>query len=163
MNNNDALRRIRFALDISDKQMVALFGLGGHTVTVEQTRALMAHDDEENAEFCTDDSFRKFLNGLIMDRRGPPPTGRSETLGSTQLTNNIVLKKLRIALNMNEDLMLNTLNVGGQPMSRSELSALFRKPSHKHYRECGDQVLRKFLSGLTRRLRFNEESPPEHP
>ena len=154
MNNNDALRRIRFALDISDEQMVELFKLGGHTVTVEQTLALMEHEKEETAEFCTDDVFRKFLNGLIVDRRGPPPAGRSEILISTQLTNNIVMKKLRIALNMHEDVMLNTLEVGGHPMSRGELTALFRKPGHKHYRECGDQLFRKFLNGLTQRLRF---------
>ena len=70
-----------------------------------------------------------------------------------QLSNNDKLKKIRIALNLQEDAMLSILKAGGHPLSRGELSALFRKPSHKHYRECGDQVLRKFLSGLTQRLR----------
>jgi uncharacterized protein YehS (DUF1456 family) len=78
------------------------------------------------------------------------------------LTNNTKLKKLRIALNLHEEAMLAILEAGGHPMSRGELTALFRKPQHKHYRECGDQVLRKFLKGLTMRLRPKDAAtPPE--
>ena len=49
--------------------------------------------------------------------------------------------------------MLGMLTLGGHPMSKGELTALFRKPTHKHYRDCGDQVLRNFLHGLTLTLR----------
>ena len=42
-------------------------------------------------------------------------------------------------------------------MSKSELSAFFRKPDHKHYRECKDQILRNFLKGL--QLKYRPESP----
>ncbi len=153
MNNNDTLRRIRYALDMSDSQMVAVFGLGGQTITEEQARTFMSNEEDDDAVYCTDEIFGCFLDGLIVDRRGPPPAGRATPPPSKFLTNNAKLKKLRIALNLHEDAMLATLKAGGHPMSRGELTALFRKPQHKHYRECGDQVLRKFLNGLTKRLR----------
>ncbi len=161
MNNNDTLRRLRYALDLSNEQMVAIFALAGQTVTIEQTHAFMGSEGDEGAKYCTDDIFGRFLDGLIIDRRGPPPAGRPMPPPSHELSNNAKLKKIRIALNLHEDAMLATLKAGGHPMSRGELTALFRKPKHKHYRECGDQVLRKFLKGLTKRLRPNDQA--NHP
>jgi len=158
MNNNDILRRLRYALDFTDAQVVSVFGLGGQTVTEAEVRTFMINEDDEGAVSCTDTIFGCFLDGLIIDRRGPPPTGRSAPPSSSKLTNNAKLKKLRIALNLHENDMLAILQAGGHPMSRGELTALFRKPHHKHYRECGDQVLRKFLSGLSKRMRSNHDA-----
>ena len=159
MNNNDTLRRIRYALDISDAQMVAMFELGGQAVTEDQARQYMTNEDEDGSVYCTDEAFGRFLDGLIIERRGPPPAGKALPPPADALSNNATLKKLRIALNLREEDMLSTLKAGGHPMSRGELTALFRKPYHKHYRECGDQVLRKFLNGLTKRLRPAVASP----
>ena len=153
MNNNDTLRRIRYALDLSDDRMITIFGLGGERVTAPLVRRYMKGEDDDDAVYCSDAIFGRFLDGLIIDRRGPPPVGSPKPPTVTELTNNATLKKLRIALNLREDVMLETLKAGGHPMSRGELTALFRKPEHKHYRPCGDQVLRKFLNGLTKRLR----------
>ena len=69
------------------------------------------------------------------------------------LTNNSILKKLRIALKFREDDMLSTLKLAGMNLSKSELSALFRKEGQRHYKECGDQILRNFLQGMTMRYR----------
>ena len=153
MNNNDILRRIRYALDFTDAQIVAVFGLGGKTLTEKAVRTFMVNEDDEGPGYCSDAILGCFLDGLIIERRGPPSAGRSAPQFSRTLTNNAKLKKLRIALNLHEDAMLAILKAGGHSMSRGELTALFRKPQHKHYRECGDQVLRKFLDGLTERLR----------
>ena len=163
MINNDILRRIRYALDLPDVRMVEVFGLGGQTVTQEQVRTFMLSEDQQDEEYavsCSDALLGGFLDGLIIDRRGPPPAGRPAPPPSQALTNNTTLKKLRIALNLQEDAMLAILAAGGHPMSRGELTALFRKPQHKHYRACGDQVLRKFLKGLTMRLRPDDAAPP---
>jgi len=159
MNNNDTLRRLRYALELTDAQVVVLFDLGGQTVTEEEALTFINSEDEDGLAYCTDAMFSCFLDGLIIDRRGPPPAGRPTPPPTQELTNNATLKKLRIALNLHEDAMLTTLKAGGHAMSRGELTALFRKPKHKHYRECGDQVLRKFLNGLTKRLRPQDASP----
>ena len=69
------------------------------------------------------------------------------------MTNNLVLKKLRVAFELKDVDMHAVFQTAGFPVSRPEMSALFRQPGHKHYRACGDQILRNFLKGLTLRLR----------
>ena len=64
------------------------------------------------------------------------------------LVKNIILRKLKIAFNLQSDEILAVLQLEGFSLSKHELSAFFRKPEHKHYRACKDQVLRNFLQGL---------------
>jgi uncharacterized protein YehS (DUF1456 family) len=153
LDNNDILRRLRYALNETDQRMIALFALKGLEMSQEQLRAYMGKEDEDGAVDCPDDILALFLDGLIIDRRGPPKTARPPGDKLLALTNNMVLKKLRIALNFHEEHMLEVLAIGGSKLSRSELTALFRKPDHKHYRMCGDQAIRNFLKGLTEKLR----------
>lgn len=64
------------------------------------------------------------------------------------MNNNDILKKIRVALSLKDHEILEILKLSDFEMSKSELSALFRKEDHPNYKECGDQVLRKFLNGL---------------
>lgn len=153
MNNNDILRRLRFALDLSDHRLAEIFALGGAPLTPIQARARLAREDEEGAVLCEAGELEAFLDGLIVERRGPPPEGRGPSPWPMPLTNNEVLKKLRVALKLRTEDMLEMLADGGQPMGKAELSAILRRPDHRHFRPCGDQALRKFLAGLSRRLR----------
>ena len=61
--------------------------------------------------------------------------------------------KLRIALNMKAEDIIETLEVANFRLSKHELSSFFRKPDNKHYRECKDQILRNFLMGVQLQLR----------
>jgi uncharacterized protein YehS (DUF1456 family) len=153
MDNNSILRRLRYTLDASDDDMVTTFGLGGRTLTAPQVCALMAREEEEGVVECSDAILSDYLDGLILQRRGPRKPGSSAPSSTVPLTNNTILKKLRIAMNLREQDMLEMLKAGGQPLSRGELTALFRNPRHKHYRACGDQILRNFIKGLTQSLR----------
>lgn len=65
------------------------------------------------------------------------------------MTNNIILKKLRVAFELKDTDMLEIYEKVDFRVSKPELSAVFRKPGHKNYRDCGDQLLRYFLKGLT--------------
>ena len=152
MTNNDVLRGVRFTLNLADTHLVALFALTGHELDVAAVRARMAREEDDDRVACTDEELAGFLDGLILERRGPAKPGAPRA-ASTELTNNAIFRKLRIALSLQEADVLGMLRAGGHPFSKSELSALFRKPSHKHYRVCGDQVLRAFLRGLTMTLR----------
>lgn len=69
------------------------------------------------------------------------------------MTNNDILKKLRIALKLKDTDILETLKLSGFEISKTELNAFFRKPDHRNYMECGDQVLRRFLDGLIIKMR----------
>ncbi|NCG21375.1 MAG: DUF1456 family protein [Rhodobacterales bacterium] len=153
MNNNDILRRIRYALKLSDARMVKIFALVGEDISAEEARAIVGREEDADSIFCTNDRLSLFLDGLIIDRRGPRKPGSPIPKAELELTNNDILKKLRIALTLREPDILQLLADGDHKMSKSELGALFRKPDHKHYREAGNQVLRKFLRGLTLRLR----------
>ena len=154
MTTNDILRRVRYVFDFEDAKMIALFGLGGEEVTREKISAWLKRDDDPGYQPCTDTQLAVFLNGLITDRRGKKDGPAPEP--ETRLTNNIVLRKLRIALNLRAEGMLEYLSSAGLTISKHELSAFFRKPGHKHFRECQDQVLRNFLKGME--LTFRAEA-----
>lgn len=152
MTNNDCLRRIRYILDFDDSRMIAVFGLANLDVDRRQVSAWLKQDDNPDFEECDDASFAAFLNGLIVALRGekeggPPPN-------ESRLSNNMIFMKLKIALNLKADEILEILATADQFISKHELSAFFRRPDHKHYRECKDQILRNFLNGL--RINFRE-------
>lgn len=154
MNNNDILRRLRFAFDFSNKASVALFRTDPNSsIAMSQADFLarIAKDDDEGFVACTDIELCAFLDGLIVSKRGlrdPLPAAQAKP-ADFRLSRNDILKKLRIAMAFKEQEMLDTLESGGTSMSKSELGALFRAPGHKHYRACGGQVLRNFIKGLT--------------
>jgi uncharacterized protein YehS (DUF1456 family) len=151
VNNSDILRRIRYTFDFDDTQMMALVELGGGRATREQISAWLKRDDDPALVECTDTQLAIILNGLIVRRRGKKEGPQPEP--EKRLTNNIVLRKLKIALNLRDDGVLEILALAGLRLSRHELSAFFRKPGHKHFRECQDQFLRNFLKGLQNKLR----------
>lgn len=154
MTNNDILRRFRYALDMSDVAMIEMFKLGGHAIDKAGLTALLKKEEEPGYVACRDAVMTAFLDGLILKKRGPKDGEfKPAPTVDTRLRNNVILKKMRIALNLNEDDMLAILKLADVVISTSELSALFRRKDHKHYKECGDQFLRSFLSGLASRYR----------
>ena len=157
MTNNDFLRQIRYTFDFDDNQMIELFDLAGFEVTREQISVWLKRDGDPDAMLCEDLPLAVFLNGLIIHRRGarddgPPPEPEEE------LTNNIIFRKLKIALDLQSEEIIAMLSKLGTTLSKHELSAFFRKPGHKHYRECKDQVLRKFMQAVQARYRPEPES-----
>jgi len=153
VTNNDILRRMRYIFDFSDTKMIAIFALADHQVTREQISDWLKKDDDPAFQSCNDTLLATFLNGLISDKRGQKEGAQPEP--EKRLTNNIIFTKLKIALNLQSDGVLNILALNGFRISKHELSAFFRKPGHKHYRNCQDQVLRKFLKGLQLKYRDN--------
>jgi uncharacterized protein YehS (DUF1456 family) len=151
MNNNDVLRRIRYTFNFDDSKMMAVFGLGGIEVTRAEISDWLKKDDDSDYQKCSDQQLATFLNGLIVDKRGKKDGPQPEP--EKQLSNNIIFRKLKIALNLQADAVLSLVNQADFRISKHELSAFFRKPGHKHYRECKDQVLRNFLKGMQLKYR----------
>ena len=151
MNNNDVLRRIRYTFNYDDSKMIAIFGHGGLEVTRAEISDWLKKDDDPDYRKCQDVQLAAFLNGLIIDRRGKKEGPQPEP--ETSLTNNIILRKLKIALNLQAGDVQTLIKQPDFSLSNHELSAFFRKPAHKHYRECKDQVLRYFLKGMQHKYR----------
>jgi uncharacterized protein YehS (DUF1456 family) len=152
MMNNDVLRSVRYMLDISDSKVVEITRLAGLEISKADVIAFTKKDDEEGYLVCSDEIMAHFLDGLVIFKRGKDESRPPQPI-ELPITNNIVLKKLRVAFELKEDDMHAILNSVDFPISKPELSAMFRKVGHNNYRECGDQLLRNFLKGLTLRVR----------
>ena len=151
VTNNDLLRRIRYIFNFNDAKMVKIFAQAERKISQENIVNFLRREDEKSFLPCPDIELATFLNGLINERRGKKDGPQPEP--ERKLTNNLILRKLRIAMDYKDQDMIDTLKQGGIELSKHELSAFFRKVGHKHYRECRDQVLRNFLKGLQLKLR----------
>lgn len=173
MTNNDILIRLRYALNIKDSDMVEIFRMGGLEFTKAEVQKMLinpkknsateAENNEpvvnEDIKNCDNFMLESFLNGLIISQRG-----RKETTGddaqkpelmikNDRSVNNVLLKKVKIALSLTSDDILDMLDEAGVRISNSELSAVLRKEGHRNYKECGDRYARNFLKGLALRYR----------
>ncbi len=156
MTNNDILRRLRYVFDLNDSNMISTFYAAGHEVTREQISAWLKKEEDPAYIKCTDRECAIFLNGLINKKRGKKDGPQPEP--ETRLTNNIIFIKLKIALNLKSEEITEMMDMANFHISKHELSALFRKPGHKHYRDCQDQILRNFLKGM--QLKYRPGSDP---
>lgn len=146
MTNNDILRRIRYTFDFSDSKMVSLFGLADFKVSQEQIINWLRKEDDPEYQNCGDTKLAIFLNGLIIDKRGKKDG--PQPVPEKKINNNIIFNKLKIALNLKSEDVMKIMALADLKVSKHELSAFFRRPDHKHFRECKDQILRNFLNGV---------------
>ncbi len=156
MINNDVLRRVRYALDLNDAAMMDIFALSDYEITREDLLKLLKKDNEDNFVALNNKLLTLFLDGLITYKRGKKEDG-AVVKPTSELNNNGILRKLRIALEFKEEDMLHMLELAGFELSKPELSSFFRHEAHKHHRKCGDQVLRNFLQGLTIHFRHSDD------
>ena len=133
--------------------MLSIFKLGGYEASKPELATWLAREEEPEFVLCEDEKLARFLNGLIIKNRGPKDDGIPEP--ENVLSNNMVLRKLKIALDLQADDLLEILELNEFTLSKHELSALFRCPDHKNYRECLDQLLRNFLDGMEKHYRQN--------
>lgn len=127
--------------------MLQIFKATGQVQQDVKLYTLLRKEDEKEFVLCSQALLNTFLDGLIIFYRGtlnnpPAPAPHS-------LSNNDILRKIRIALIYQEKDMLEVFKLSGMEISKSELSSFFRRKGHKHYKECGDQFLRYFLQGLS--------------
>lgn len=167
MNNNDRLIRLRYALDIKETDMVEIFKLGGMEVSQEDVKQMLINPDkldeeeaeEEWVEVVTNNTLISFLNGFITFKRGKKketpnaPQIVEEPLKNSLSINNELLKKVKIALSLTSDDLLDVFYDAGVDITKSELSALLRKEGHRNYKICLDRYARNFLKGLALRYR----------
>jgi uncharacterized protein YehS (DUF1456 family) len=161
IDNNDILIRLRYALDIKNTEMVDIFKLGGMDLSKEEVMKVLTKseddiDQSENHIPCDDEMFESFLNGFITYKRGKqePKPGQPERPPLTyEHVNNLLLKKVKIALSLTSEDLIEILQEAGVTVTKGEIGAILRREGHKNYQVCGDRYARNFLKGLTIRYR----------
>jgi len=155
MTNNDSFRSLRYTFNLGDSKLIKIFSLVEVKVTREQVSNWLKREEDPDYISMKGSDFSSFLNGFIIKRRGRKegPLPQAEKW----MSNNLILKKLRVALELKGEDIKELLALSNFPISDSEVSALFRKKDHKHFRQCQDQILRLFLKGL--QLKYRPEAP----
>ncbi len=155
MNNNDILIRIRYAFHFKNADLIKIFDLAGCRIEALDLVNLLKKDDEEGFWECEDEMLDSFLDGFIIFKRGKreEKPGQKPLPKPAHITNNIIVKKLRIALELRDTDIIEIMSETKVKVSKSELSALFRREGHKNYKACGNQFLRNFLRGLSLKFR----------
>ena len=148
MTHNDVLRSIRYLLNVSDATLGEIIRLGGGEVTQADVVALLKKEDEEGYRECGHDLMARFLNGLVIYKRGKDESRPPQPV-ELRVTNNVVLKKLRVAFELEDGDIVTLIERSGLRVTKGELGAFFRRPDHRNYRDCGDQFLRNLLKGLS--------------
>ena len=147
MTNNDILRRLRYALGINDIQVANIFAHVGDDLRSAQVRAWLRREDHDDFAELPDPMLCRFLDGLIIEKRGPRAGGAvPEPL--EHLSNNEVLKKLRIALTLRDEDIIAVFKLADFVVTKAELGSFYRKEGQRNFRKCPEQVLRKFIQGL---------------
>ena len=159
MKNNDILRRIRFVFNLDDSKMMKLSSTKEKQVSRAEISDWLKRDDDIGHKEMIDVELAIFLNHFIEEKRGKRDGPAPEP--EKRLSNNAVFMKLKIALNLKAEDVLEMLTLAGFKLGKHELSAFFRKPGHKHFRECHDQVLRNFLQGL--QIKYRKDVPASEP
>jgi uncharacterized protein YehS (DUF1456 family) len=158
MTHNDVLRSLRYLLNVSDAKLGDIIRLGDGEVSPADLVAMLKKDDEAGYKECGHEVMARFLNGLVVYKRGrdesrpPPPV-------EVPVTNNAILKRLRVAFELRDDDIIALIDKGGLRVSKGELGAFFRRPDHRNYRDCGDQFLRNLIKGLSTNAQTRETRP----
>lgn len=133
--------------------MISIFALANSTVSREDVSNWLKKEEDPAYINCPDTTLAVFLNGLINDKRGKKEGPQPQP--EKRLTNNIILTKLKIALNLKAEDILDLVKAEEFNFSKSELGAFFRKSDHKHFKVCKDQFLRNFIKGLDNKYHVN--------
>lgn len=163
MYNNDILRRLRYAFDYNDPRMLEIFKLGGIELTRTALLKMLKKDEDGSDEPCDDKTLCMFFDGLITDKRGAQDPSKKPAKPNYDLDNNIILRKLKIAMAFDSQQMIDVFKLARFEMSKPQLTGLFRRKNHRNFDACTNQMLVVFIKGLTIHLRGDENTEKPKP
>jgi uncharacterized protein YehS (DUF1456 family) len=156
LNTNDILYQIQKALNLSNEEILKAYELADYTMNAEHLDALLKRRLDKGFELCSYEELGVFLDGLVLLKRGPSPK-KQNIDEAVELTNNLILKKLRIAMELKEPETEIIFSLADVALSKQELKSLFRKEGHKNFKACSDALLMAFLEGLNEFYYTGEE------
>ena len=147
MKTNDILYKIQKALNLSQEEMLEAYKLADYKMESSHLDSLLKRRQDEGSKLCSYEELGVFLDGFVILKRGPSPK-KSNNDEAVELTNNLILKKLRIALELKEAETEIIFSLGEAKLSKQQLASLFRKEGHKNFKECSDELIMAFLDGM---------------
>jgi len=147
ISTNEILYRIQKALNLTQEEMMSCYSLEAYDMKSTHLEALVKRRQDKGFELCSYEELGVFLDGLVTLKRGPS-TKKSNADEAVELTHNLILKKLRIALELKEAETEIIFGLAEIELSKQQLASLFRKESHKNFKPCSDELLMSFLEGL---------------
>lgn len=163
--NNYCLRRLRYAMNLDTQALINLFAKIKYKLELKEITAFLLKEEDSGYVELPDYLLVIFLDALILAKRGARDGAdvlqQAELVSRSKrvkLNNNLILNKLKIAFSLTTDDIIAILALADFRLSKSELSALFRNPVHRNYRECGNQLIRNFLTGLTTHIQKQSAS-----
>ncbi len=146
MKTNDILYKIQNALNLTQEEILEAYKLADYNMDSAHLDSLLKRRQDEGSKLCSYEELGVFLDGFVILKRGPSP--KKNNANVVELTNNLILKKLRIAMELKEAETEIIFSLGEAELSKQQLASLFRKESHKNFKECSDELLMAFLDGM---------------
>jgi uncharacterized protein YehS (DUF1456 family) len=146
MKINDILFKIKTALSLDDETIIKAYALAEYTMTPERLSNILKRRQDKGYEEATYEELGIFLDGLVTLKRGPSSTPKSDE--AVALSNNLMMKKLRIALELKEAELVILFALAEVTLTKRQIGSLFRSEGHKNFKACSDELFMAFLEGL---------------
>lgn len=141
------IQRVKDALKLSKDDIVKIYEIEKFDIDKDRVEAILKKSSSKKSLNATYEELGVFLDGLISVLRGIA-TNPSNDDKEIILDNNLIIKKLKIALNLKSIDIEMIFNLSDYPISKSKIRDIFRSPTHPKYKSCSDDVLDAFLDGL---------------
>jgi len=147
MKINDILFKIQRALSLDNKSIIEAYALAEYTMTEERLVNILKRHQDKGYEEATYEELGVFLDGLVLLKRGPSDKVADEN-EAVALTNNLILKKIRVAMELKEPELVILFALAEVELTKRQIGSLFRKEGTKNFKACSDELLMAFLEGL---------------
>lgn len=147
MQPNDVLFKIKKALALDTKAMIKAYALADFEMSEERLISIMKRRQDKGYEEATYEELGVFLDGLVLLKRGPSDKIANDD-EVVELTNNLILKKIRVAMELKEPELVILFALADVELSKRQIGSLFRKEGTKNFKRCSDELLDAFLEGL---------------
>ena len=146
MKASEIIQAIKDALSLNRKQILHIYDLEDFPISQDRLNGILKNSSKKSSINATYEELGVFLDGLISYKRGKRD---KEIPQDVVLDNNLILKKLRAALNLKEYEIALIFELADYKISKSAIRDMFRSPNHPKYKECDNKTLKAFLEGLS--------------
>ena len=146
IDTNEILYRIKKALNLTTKDIIEAYRLEEYDMDASHLKNLLKRRKDKSMVECSYEELGVFLDGLVSLKRGKSIKRKNDTV--VELTNNLILKKLRVALELKEAEIEIIFALVDIELTKQQLSSLFRREDNKNFKLCSDELLFSFLDGL---------------